>query len=365
MPPFEELATKVGGLEAWVIVDRFRSGLAGGGLRFHPAVSPEELRRLARTMTWKWRVLDLPFGGCKLGIRGDPAVEDAGEVLRRFAEAATPFLQDRVFTGPDMGTTPRDLRPFFAVLGQDAYDVVTRRLRGQGVEPTDKGGYRRILRDLQGRITGIGVAQAARDAWERFDGSLQDVGVAIQGYGSVGRVVAEEMYRYGARIVGIADARGSVLHPSGLDPRRLAGPERGLLNRDRLPEGTETGPPQDWLRAEADILIPAAVADAITRDDVDRVTARLVVEAANIPVERAAERALHGRGVLVLPDFLVNGGLAGAFGVLVTRPWRRPQDVEAEVVRRIVAATRRVVEAALRTGRPPREVAEELAATRT
>lgn len=357
----EEVVVGVDDLEAYVVIDRLVEGLAGGGLRFHPSASREELRRLARTMTLKWATLGLPFGGCKLAIRGDPATERKEEVLRRFAQEVGPFVRDRVFTGPDMGTTPADLRPFFATVGQDAYDVVAGRLRAQGHRPTPKEDYRRIMGELQDRITGRALARATRKAWGRVGGSLQGVPVAVQGYGSVGRVVTEEMSRYGARIVAVADARGTVYRRQGLDPRLLLGPEPGIVNRDRLPEGTEALPAEAWLEAEAEILVPASVADAIDGRNVDQVQGRLLSEGANIPVPEDVERELHSRGVLVLPDFLVNGGLAGAFGALLTRTWQHAGDVETEVVWRIVSTTLRVLNLAMREDRPPREVAQEMA----
>ncbi len=95
-----------------------------------------------------------------------------------------------------------------------------------------------------------------------------------------------------------------------------------------------------------------------------RLQAEMVVEAANVPVPEEVERQLHANGVLVLPDFVVNGGLAATFGVLVTGPWEDPGSVREEVLRRVVAATERVAEEAVRGGRLPREVAVELAETR-
>ncbi len=315
-------------------------------------------------MTLKWAMLGLPFGGCKLGVCANPSRPDKGEVIREFAEKARDFLKDRIFTGPDMGTSARDMRPLFEHLGQDSYDVAVQRLIEVGRTPTAKPDYRRILRGIQEDVTGIVAARAAKAAWERFEGGFQGSAVAIQGFGSVGRALAEELVRLGARVVAIADAERCVRTLKGLDPSGLVGPQPGLLNPDSLPREAEQVSREAWIDADADILVPAAIADAIDRSNVDRVQARMIVEAANIPIPLDVEEELHRRNVLVLPDFLVNGGLAGAFGVLVSDRYDSGEAVVAEVTNRIVSATKEVVELAMTEGRSPRKVAQEIALTR-
>lgn len=360
----EELHIDLSGPQAYVAVDRFRNGLAGGGLRFSPSVSQEELRRLALTMTHKWALLELPFGGCKLGIKGDPAASDRADVLALFARKAKGFLHDRIFTGPDMGTSPADMRVVFTELGQDSYDVVGSRLEELGYIPTPKDAYRRILRSIQHDVTGVAVARAAEVAWAKIEGSLLGAKVSVQGFGSVGKAAAIELDRRGAAVVCIADAEGCVWGPDGLDVDALVGPSRGILNRDKLPKGVMEMPRDDWVGVDADILVPASVADAINSDNAGKVRARMVVEAANIPVPHELERQLHEAGILVLPDFVVNGGLAGAFGALLTKKWDDAGSVIEDVIRRITSATSEVVKKGLAEGRNPRDIAEEIAESR-
>jgi glutamate dehydrogenase/leucine dehydrogenase len=361
MAASREASWEVSGLQAHIVVDRFVHGLAAGGLRISESVDLHELRRLARTMTYKWALLGIPIGGCKLGIRGDPSRSDKALLLQEFARAARRFLVDRIVTGPDMGTSPSDLRLFFREMGQDSYDVASKALRARGYRPTARNLYRSIMRAIQNRVTGLAVARAAEVAWREFDGTLANVTVSIQGFGSVGRVVAEEMNRMGARIVCIADHVGSLWDPHGLDVAELGSDGAGLMKRSGLSGSTRRLPREEWLQVQADILVPAAVADAISWENVSRVKARMVVEAANIPVAEDVEVHLHENGVLVLPDFVVNAGLAGAFGILVTEEWRRAGDVLREVIRRITSSSTRVVEEALRHDLPPREVAVRFA----
>ncbi len=357
----DELAVKIAGLDAYVVVDRLVQGLAGGGLRFHPSVDLHEMRRLARTMTQKWALLGLPFGGCKLGIRGRPDKADMSIVLEGFAREVKTFVRGRIFTGPDMGTSPSNLRIFFNAVGQDSYDIVAKRLRSLGYHSTPKGTYITILRALQVDITGLAAARAAAEAWRKMGGSLEDVTVSIQGFGSVGRAVAQEMNRLGATVVCIADELGCLWNPKGLDLSRLSGSTPGLMSRHDLPHGTEEQAGEQWLGVDAEVLVPAAVADAINWDNLQKVHAKMVVEAANIPVPEDVEEQLHKSGTLVLPDFLVNGGLAAAFGTLLTSVWERQEDVLEDVVGRIVSSTSQVIDRALTQGRLPREVAREVA----
>ncbi len=354
----------VSGLKGYVVIDRLVNGLAGGGLRFHPSVNLSEMRALARTMTQKWALLELPFGGCKLGIRGRSERADKATIIEEFAGEVRSFVQGRLFTGPDMGTSPSDLRPFFKVVGQDSYDVVAQRLISLGFRPSPKAAYRTIIRSLQGDITGRAVAWAAERAWSSLGGSFEGVKVSVQGFGSVGKAVAEGIAHLGASVVCVADAQGCLWDPGGLDLGRLAGPTPGLMSRRGLPQGTKALSGDQWIEADAEILIPAAISDAINWENVHRVRAEMVVEAANIPVAEDVELELHRKGILVLPDFLVNGGLAAAFGVLLTGVWEDAQEVEGEVVSRIVSSTSLVVDKSLSEGHSPREIAKELAMSR-
>jgi glutamate dehydrogenase (NAD(P)+) len=213
-------------------------------------------------------------------------------------------------------------------------------------------------------ITGLAVTRAALAAWEKVGGSDEPPTVAIQGFGSVGRVVAEQMARRGARVLCVADAQGTLRNPEGLAVAVLAGTEPGIMTRSNLPQGTEEASREAWMEWEADLLIPASIPDAINRENIDQVGARMVVEAANIPVPEDMEEELHRRGVVVLPDFLVNGGAAATYGLLLVKEWSRLADLRHEVFRRIVSATNEVVDRSLEEERNPREVAVKLAETR-
>ena len=352
------------GLQAFVVVDRWSRGLAAGGLRFTRSVTLPELERLALTMTRKWAILDLPFGGAKLGIRGEPEAPDKEIALQEFGRSAADVMRGRIVTGPDLGTGRHDISVFYRAMGEDPYQNAADPLSRLGFHPTPRPRYARFLKEMSEEITGLAVTHAALAAWKSVRTSDDSPTVSIQGFGSVGRVVAEEMARRGARVLCIADAEGSLRHSEGLAVERLAGTQAGIMDWSHLPEDTEAGPREAWMEGEADLLVPASVPDAINRENVGEVKAKMIVEAANIPIPEDIERDLHRRGVMVLPDFLVNGGAAATYGLLLVQEWSREESLRREVVRRIVGATTDVVDRSVAESRSPREVAVEMAEAR-
>ena len=159
-------------------------------------------------------------------------------------------------------------------------------------------------------IGGYGVAEAAAAAAAHRGWDLSKMTVVVQGFGSMGGSSARYFERLGARVVGVVDVRGMVVNPSGLDVEQLLRSRSDLGEIDRAalrPEDREA-PGEGWLDMDADVLVPAAIADVITAENADRIRARLVVEAANIPATEEAERRLHERGVVVIPDYVANGG---------------------------------------------------------
>ncbi len=179
------------GLEAFVVVDRWSQGLAAGGLRFTRSVTLQELGRLALTMTRKWAILDLPFGGAKLGIRGDPESADKEIALQEFGKAAADVMRGRVVTGPDLGTGGHDISAFYRAMGEDPYQNAADPLRRLGFHPTPRPRYARFIKNLSEVVTGLAATRAALAAWEHVRTSEDPPTVSIQGFGSVGRVVAE------------------------------------------------------------------------------------------------------------------------------------------------------------------------------
>ncbi|PZR87833.1 MAG: glutamate dehydrogenase [Candidatus Nephthysia bennettiae] len=304
----------VTGRKGYVVIDRLVNGLAGGGTRMRAGVTLEEVERLARTMSLKNGAVNLPGGGAKGGLDCDPHDPEARALLTRFVRAVRPLLESYWGTAEDMGTTQQLLDEVFVEVGMqssvqaalnhsgDGAAALRRLVEGLGVQVGGIG-----LGDLVG---GYGVAQAAAAAAQHQGRSVQGLRAVIQGFGAMGGSTARYLVEQGARVVALSDVRGTVTNPAGLDVERLLATRTALGDIDRSalrPDDRELAR-DEWLSVDADVLVPAAVADSITAENCSGVKAWLVVEAANIPTTEEAQRLLHQRGVLVIPDYVANGG---------------------------------------------------------
>jgi glutamate dehydrogenase (NAD(P)+) len=285
------LRTPSVGLRAIVVIDNTAAGPAIGGTRMAPDVSALECFRLARAMTLKNATCGLRHGGAKSVIFGDPGMSAQAkeQLIRAFATAIAPLTN--YIPGPDMGTDETAMGYVHDEIG-----------RAVGL-PAEIGG---IPLDQIG-ATGYGVAIAAEVAAPFANLSLDGARVVLQGFGAVGEHTARFLEQKGARLVGVADIGGAVADPEGLDIEALAKLKRAGKSVADYPRGRAID--GDALVAvPCDIWIPAARPDALRADNVERLNCRLVVQGANVPVTRDAERALYERGVISVPDFIANAG---------------------------------------------------------
>lgn len=360
------------GRHGYAVVDTLVGGVAAGGTRLRAGVSLAEVERLAHAMSLKNGSLGIPSGGAKLGVDADPSEPDAQAILTRFVRHLKPLFETMLVTGEDMGTTPALLASVFRDAGIDSSlhaglvrsgDPAAALARvAQGLTIEEEGV---ALVDLVG---GFGVAEAALAAVEHLGlGEAAGLRASIQGFGSMGGSSARYLARAGVRVVAIADVHGTVSNPNGLDVEQLlrARSAGGDIDRSSLGAGDVQAGTDAWLGAEAEILVPAAVADAIDEANCDRVRARLVVEAANIPTTSAAERRLRERDVTVVPDFIANAGTNAYLWWLVLGEIEPTVASSFEAIGRTMRAA---VPAALRLaaeqGRSPRDAAAELALAR-
>ncbi len=273
-----------------------------GGLRFHPSVRLEEIRALAQLMTWKTALVDIPFGGAKGGIAVDPATlapDELETLTRRFTQKMAPLLgEQQDIPAPDVNTNPQIMAWIFDEYGKShghAPAVVTGK-------PVELGG-------ADGRLeaTGFGVAFIVDHMCGLLDLPLKEARIVIQGFGNVGMHTALGLSRMGARIIAISDIHGGVCNDQGLD---VAAAMRHVREHGRL-EGLDGARPIDneaLLALPCDVLIPAAMEGVIHCGNAGDVQARLVVEAANMPVTHMADDTLRERGIVIAPDILANAG---------------------------------------------------------
>ncbi|MCP4226660.1 MAG: Glu/Leu/Phe/Val dehydrogenase [Actinomycetia bacterium] len=278
------------GLRAIVVIDNVAAGPAIGGLRMSTEVTTEICVRLARAMTLKNAMAGLPHGGAKSGILADPKMDvaDKEALVRAFADAIKD-LKDYV-PGPDMGTNETAMAWILDEIG-----------RAVGL-PSALGG---LPLDQLG-TTGYGVAVATEVAAKRMALDLDGARIVVQGYGNVGRPAARFLAERGCVLVAVADSRGAITEPQGLDLDtldELKAAHASVIDHPGRPLGHE-----ELVGVDCDIWIPAAGPDVLRLDNVDRLQADLVVQGANIPATPAAEDSLHGRGVVCIPDFVANAG---------------------------------------------------------
>ena len=305
----------VTGRKGYAVIDRFVNGLAGGGTRMRDGVTLEEVERLARTMSFKNGAFNLPGGGAKGGVDIDPHDPESRAMLSRFVAAMKPLYTSGWGTAEDLGVTQELLDEVFAEqgIGMSVQAMLDR--AGDGAEAArprvEEGlGIRVDGIGLADCIGGYGVAEAAVAAASNRGWDLRQMTAVVQGFGSMGGSSARYLARHGVRVVGVVDVNGCIANRDGLDVEAVLRSRNrlGEVDRNALQPRDRQLPREDWLDIECDILVPAALADVINADNAARVRARLVVEAANIPTTEEAQRALHTRGVVVIPDYVANGG---------------------------------------------------------
>lgn len=306
------------GADGFVVIDTLVRGTASGGLRMRQGCTLDEVRGLAQGMTRKEAIHlragrhYVPVGGAKGGIDFDPRAPGARDILERFLVDMNPIMRAYWALGEDLGVRQDDID-----------EILARRELGSGLSAVEK-----LLRDPKAAETraetafttivdglsqdelvgGLGVATSVIAALEAEERDPATSSAVIQGFGSMGGASARFLAEAGVAIVGIADADGFVSNPAGLDVEALLETRDpfGGIDRAALRPQDADGDRGDWLAADCDVLVPAAVSYAITSENCEAITAGLIVEAANMPVLPEAEARLLGRGVTVVPDFLAN-----------------------------------------------------------
>lgn len=292
--------------KAWRCRYNDRRGPTKGGVRFHPNVSLDEIETLAFWMTFKCAVANLPFGGGKGGVCVDTKQLSAAELerlSRSYIEAFAPFIgPDRDILAPDMYTNGIVIAwmadEYSSISGQASPSAITGKPLAFGgtvgrVDATARGGYN-ALRYLEASL-GLDPDKAR---------------VVIQGFGNVGYHIAKLLHADGYTIVGLSDSSGGIHDPDGFDPLAVMQHkhETGHLAGTRGHGKTREVSNAELLELDCNVLIPAALERQITRDNAERIQARVILELANGPVTSDADRILNEAGQIVVPDILANAG---------------------------------------------------------
>jgi glutamate dehydrogenase/leucine dehydrogenase len=282
------------GMQGTLVIDNTARGLGKGGIRFVPDVTSEEVASLARAMTWKNALADLPFGGAKAGIKGDPKKVDKEAWIRSFARKIKELVPHSYIAGPDMNTTEKEM----AIIA----DEIGTPLAATG-KPKSMGGLPHELGS-----TGFGVYCATLVACGFKNINVDDhPTVAIEGFGNVGMFTMKFLEEKGFCIVAVSDSQGMIYNKNGLSFTKLVETKQKHGTVTAYKDG-ERRPKEDLFKLDVAILIPGARPNVITEKNVNDVKAKIIVEAANIPIPYDVEKILMNRGVLVIPDFLANAG---------------------------------------------------------
>ena len=306
--PIEMDDGSVHSIQGYRVIHNRVFGPGKGGIRYHPDVTMEEVVSLAKLMTWKCALVNIPFGGAKGGIVCNTKELSENE-LRRITRRFTSELADNIgphtdIPAPDLYTNEQTMAWIF-----DTYDMLHPGKNNRPVvtgKPIEMGGsYGRH------EATGNGVYHVT----ERFlskaliaeQQTVAGCKIVIQGFGNVGAIAAQAFFRNGAKIIAVSDSQGGVYSEAGLDPDEL------LVFKTE--HGTVVGMPntltvsnEEIIELECDILIPAALSNQIHAENAHRINTKLIVEAANAPTTPKADEILSERGIYLLPDIIANAG---------------------------------------------------------
>jgi glutamate dehydrogenase (NAD(P)+) len=346
------------GMLGVLVIDNTTLGPGKGGIRMMPTVTTEEIFRLARTMTWKCALAKIPFGGAKSGIVADPkkmTEEKKMETIRAFSRALKRVCPSLYVAAPDINTGEKEMAVFVKANGS------MKSATGKPVQMCVKPGSKCGIPHEYGS-TALGVVQAAFTAANYVDDiDIDNATVAIEGFGNVGSFVAEYFSQIDVKVVAVSDSKGCIYNPEGLTYEKLLDVKKqtGSVINYRPGKVLEN---KKLFELPVDIIVPAAIPDVINANNVENIKAKLIVEAANLPIRPEIENVLSDKGVLVVPDILANAG--GVISSYAEYRGYNPKRMLELVQRKIRRNTVKVIETAINKNMELRDVATNIAKQR-
>jgi glutamate dehydrogenase (NAD(P)+) len=278
-------------------------GPAKGGIRFDMNVTLEEVKALAAWMAWKCAVVNIPFGGGKGGVVCDPRKMSVGELERLTRRYTTGIINtlgpDSDVPAPDVNTNERVMAWVMDTYSMHVGHTTTAVVTGKPVEMGGSLGRR--------EATGRGCMIVIKEALEHLGLPVKGCTVAVQGFGNVGSVAALLLQREGCKIVAIGDKDASLYNKDGFDIEDAIEYVRKNKSLAGYSKGDAIGA-DELLKAEVDVLLPAALENVITTKNAPEIRAKIVCEGANGPTTAGADPILDDKGIFVIPDILANAG---------------------------------------------------------
>ena len=345
------------GMKGVLVIDNTSTGPGKGGIRFAQSVTPLEIFRLARTMTWKCAAAGLPFGGAKGGIISDPNIVDRVSWMKSFAKMIRPYCPSQYIAATDVGTTELDMAIFAHEIGD---------MRACTGKPSELGGIPHEL-----GTTGYGVSIALQTALNILkDLKIMQVPqkfqtrVVIQGFGNVGSFAARFLDQNGIKVVGVSDVSGFIYSKdeNGLNIPKLMKDMKGKAKLSDLKDyGYDIRDKDEIFEIGLDIFIPAAMGGVINNNTASKLLGngiKMVVEAANIPTTSDAGEYLHKNKIWIIPDFLANAG--GVIGSFVEYQGRTEKEAFDLIEYKITKNIKEVLTEAIMKEENPRKIATKL-----
>jgi glutamate dehydrogenase (NAD(P)+) len=275
-----------------------------GGIRYHPDVTLDEVKALSMWMTWKCAIANIPYGGGKGGIICNPKQMSENELermTRRFAYLIADIIGPyKDIPAPDVYTGGKEMAWIM-----DTYSA----LKGNYVQPEVITGKPLAIGGSLGRTeaTGRGLAYTVREAAKKRNMDMKQATFVVQGFGNAGQFASKLVEEQGAKMIAASDSQGAIINTNGISVDKL------------MKFKTETGSivgfgdaksitNDELLETECTLLIPAALENQITKNNVDKIKTQIIAEAANGPTTPEADDILYKKNILVIPDVLANGG---------------------------------------------------------
>jgi glutamate dehydrogenase (NAD(P)+) len=346
------------GMKGVLVIDNTSKGPGKGGIRFASSVTPLEVFRLARTMTWKCAAAGLPFGGAKGGIIADPNKVDRVSWMKSFAKMIKPYCPSQYIAATDVGTTELDMAIFAHEIGD---------MRACTGKPSELGGIPHEL-----GTTGYGVSVALQTVLDILkDLKIMQIPqksqtrVVIQGFGNVGSFAARFLDQNGIKVVGVSDVSGFIYSKEkteGLNIPKLMKDMKGKAKLSDLKDyGYNIRDKDEIFEIDLDVFIPAAMSGVINNKSAPKLLGngvKMIVEAANIPTTDDACEYLHKNDIWIVPDFLANAG--GVIGSFVEYQGRTEKEAFDLIEYKITKNIKEILTEAIMKEENPRKIATEL-----
>ncbi len=281
-------------------------GPGKGGVRYSLDIDLDEVKALAMWMTWKTSLLELPLGGAKGGVCVDPknlSKRELEKLTRRYTAEIINMIGPNIdIPAPDMNTDAQTMAWMMDVYSMQKGRTIPGVVTGK---PIEIGGSK----GRQG-ATGTGMFYVIEKLCEKLNYDLKSMSVVVQGFGKVGKVITKKLYDIGCKILAIGESEGGIYSQDGLDIDKLNDwKNEGKLLKDFKDVGTKPlSDNNELFKIKCDILIPAAIENQITKDNVDLIDCKIILEGANGPTTLKADEVLNKKGIIVIPDILANSG---------------------------------------------------------